>query len=453
MRGSSVDIKATLLPKRFSGEKKEGVTEFHHISLSENIDASKNYLKKYPESINANWPDGGGSPLHILLANEKGELACQVFATILEIEKKGDKTILDFSIVDREGKSLLILAVKARQWRFVTDLFNHAHVRTQSIINMLDESGRTAVHYAALYGELEIVKLLIAHGAHLNIRDKQGVSIKGCTGQDAKMVRDTLFSIEIHPDRSISAQVNVMTHYSSPNAMLQYVPEDIIAAKKHANQHAHEDKRGILPGIISDFESIISWPSGHILATAKNLEKFRPYSKLYCDEDLEKYLYRIHFDPQSVADYCLQGQLKVNPYLESLQNSPYKELTTQGISRPEERKTIGPQLISYSRTKQEIKPVSYQRLVEKAVLNKVIDAKEASTKKTAVYCALEAGQFSRALTLLEVGKANPLLETMEGDTAFKLANRLALSTTLSTQAVEEINKIVTLLRKGTELVP
>ena len=390
--------------------------------------------------------------LHLLLANEKVETARHLLAIILEIEKKADQTILDFSIVDREGKSLLIIAIKARQWLFVTDLFDHAPARVQSIINKQDESGRTAAHYAALYGELEIIKRLFSNGAHLNIRDQQGLNVKGCTGQDTKCVRNTLFSIEIHPDRSISAHVNAMTHYSSPNAMLQYVPEDIVAAKKHAEQYAQEDKRGVLAKIISNFESVISWPSGHILATAENLEKFRPYSKLYCDEDLEQYLYRIHFDPQSVVDYCLNGQLKVKKYLESLQDAPYKELTTQGISHPDERQTIGQQLISYSRTKQEIKPAAYQRLVEKALHHKVIDAKEGGTKKTAVYCALEAGQFSRALTLLEVGKANPFLETAEGDSAVKLAHRLASSTVLSTQAVKEITQIVTVLRAQTSLV-
>ena len=90
--------------------------------------------------------------------------------------------------------------------------------------------------------------------------------------------------------------------------------------------------------------------------------------------------------------------------------------------------------------------------MEKALHHKVIDAKKAGTKKTAVYCALEAGQFSRALTLLEVGKANPFLETAEGDSAVKLAHRLASSTVLSAQAVKEITQIVTVLRAQTSLV-
>ena len=98
-KGIVVDIKATLLPKRFSGEKKEGVTELHPIALSENIGAIKNYLTQHPASINADWPDGGGSPLHLLLANEKVETARHVLAIILDLEKKANQTILDFSNV------------------------------------------------------------------------------------------------------------------------------------------------------------------------------------------------------------------------------------------------------------------------------------------------------------------------------------------------------------------
>ena len=37
-----------------------------------------------------------------------------------------------------------------------------------------DEYGRTTLHYASLRGHIELVKLLLAHGADPNIQDKYG---------------------------------------------------------------------------------------------------------------------------------------------------------------------------------------------------------------------------------------------------------------------------------------
>ena len=43
-------------------------------------------------------------------------------------------------------------------------------------LNVVDETGRTALNWAASQGHSEIVNLLAEHRADVNIRDKQGMS-------------------------------------------------------------------------------------------------------------------------------------------------------------------------------------------------------------------------------------------------------------------------------------
>ena len=43
-----------------------------------------------------------------------------------------------------------------------------------STVNMRDENGRTALHYASYNGHLDAVKLLVSEGANINARGKHG---------------------------------------------------------------------------------------------------------------------------------------------------------------------------------------------------------------------------------------------------------------------------------------
>ena len=64
-------------------------------------------------------------------------------------------------------------------------------------INAYDKKDRRAIHWAAYMGHVEVVKILVDHGAELNCRDKQ----VGCqpkklkkTPKKPRLERDRLFT-------------------------------------------------------------------------------------------------------------------------------------------------------------------------------------------------------------------------------------------------------------------
>lgn len=63
----------------------------------------------------------------------------------------------------------LIEAAKSGTTEEVHALIQHH----PEIINQRDESGATALHYAAFGGHREVVRLLVVHGADINARDSQ----------------------------------------------------------------------------------------------------------------------------------------------------------------------------------------------------------------------------------------------------------------------------------------
>ena len=309
---------STRLPqKRFVAASRVGHTELHLLVIDGDISLIRAHLKKNPGSINSNWQDGGGTPLHLIVANEKQRLACEILNVVIEIEKKEKNSILDLSIVDREGKTLLILAVKARQWEFVKHLLENYPATIKKIINLQDENGRTAAHYAALYGQLDILKLLMNAFADVSVKDKKGLTVSASANEDKSAIRESLWSIEIHPDRSRSALTNAIPAHVDEDTRSCFAEEIIQTAKREAIKHGMQtgDKRIVVN--VMAMEKIVLPPDGHILATKENLAILCEYSENFIDPEIEKFFKKLSYDEISVQDHCLRGQVEVRSYLQN----------------------------------------------------------------------------------------------------------------------------------------
>ncbi|HSW92718.1 MAG TPA: ankyrin repeat domain-containing protein [Gammaproteobacteria bacterium] len=408
-----------LPPKRVIPTDNDGNSTLHTLCLVGELQTIKSFLNTYPDVINTDWKNGGGTPLHLTLANENTALAIEVLREIIAIEKQRKKNILDLSIVDLEGKSLLILAAKARQWGFIRELFLHAGERTKSIIHLKDHAGKTALYYAALYGEVEIVKLLVEAGADIKTIDQQALN--------EQTVRDTLWSIEIHPDRSISAALNVIPASSRNPYDYTSIPNEVILQTKSMAQNCKKkSETDKLLVIIQSVEEILCNPGNYILATDGHLKILCNYTDVFCGEGYKKLLKQQSFSPKSVVTHCLEGHPLVIAYLNTLDKN--KKLSAN-TAQPEEQKnsafySLPAQLFGYSKANQEIKPEAYTKLVKQAEAANVINTRTKVTKETALYAALSTEHFDRAKILMVEGHADPFLETLAGDSAAKLIERL-----------------------------
>src|SRR5687767_9637164 len=72
---------------------------------------------------------------------------------------------------DSWGAAPLIEAAKNGEIGKVLSL-----IEAGSNLNVVDETGRTALNWATVQGHSEIVNLLAEHRANVNIRDKEGMS-------------------------------------------------------------------------------------------------------------------------------------------------------------------------------------------------------------------------------------------------------------------------------------
>lgn len=293
------------------------------ILASYDIKKIKEYLINDPFTINKVTKAGSGTPIHIKLANESQEMACKILDIILDREVALKKSILDLTVLDKEKKSLLIIATKARQWDFLKKLILSCGDRVKQTINFQDETGKTAAHYAAAYGKLDILKLLIAHGAdvHLEDNDKCTVFDRSFILEDA--LREILISIELHPDRSCDAQSNAVTRADDHHARLDFGNEfsDFLVRLKKALYLKSKEKEYHM---VNDFEKsfiVIENGSRYLLATQKNAnqiikiyELLNQYLKLDLNDDMAD-AKKMHFSDESLIKHCIKGQKSVQDYL------------------------------------------------------------------------------------------------------------------------------------------
>jgi ankyrin repeat protein len=80
---------------------------------------------------------------------------------------------VDINYTDREGVGLLDEAIINGNIEFIEYLLDYKDIDPNITKR---KSGMTPLIQAACYGNIELVKILISHGADLNIKDKMNLS-------------------------------------------------------------------------------------------------------------------------------------------------------------------------------------------------------------------------------------------------------------------------------------
>ncbi len=109
-----------------------------------------------------------GTVLHAVLANENLENAMYILSEATEAG-----LVIDPTIRDVEGKTIILIGVLLRDTRFVSACLAQLGDAAIAAINIADEVGRTPLHYAYLFGVHDMIDLLKQHGASMDCVDAQ----------------------------------------------------------------------------------------------------------------------------------------------------------------------------------------------------------------------------------------------------------------------------------------
>ncbi len=138
-----------------------GVSPLHSVSSRGHVEAAKVLLDSgaRPE---AKMSDAS-TPLHLAAANGHAELVA------LLVEKGAP-----FDVRDGSEDTPLHSAAQQAQWAVVGLLAGRIPDRDGALLNKQDFDGSTVLHIAAASGQLDTVKLLVAEGADINLRNTLG---------------------------------------------------------------------------------------------------------------------------------------------------------------------------------------------------------------------------------------------------------------------------------------
>lgn len=146
--------------------------------------------------------ENDNTPVHLAVMQELDDRLDYV---VTKANQKGIN--LDLSIKNREGKTPLILAANRRKINTVSSLLKMA-TRGDNCVNLQDNNGKTALHYACALGSIDMVKNLVSHGARFDIQDNKGFLPKDEINIDAEQVADILRDAGINPERAENADSN-----------------------------------------------------------------------------------------------------------------------------------------------------------------------------------------------------------------------------------------------------
>ncbi|MFA6301587.1 MAG: ankyrin repeat domain-containing protein [Legionella sp.] len=180
----------------------QGYTALHRAVIK--VDKSlMHFLISNGANINTReYLDDFGSPLHICIANEKFDEAL----FMIDVAAKS-KYPCDFTVRDFEEKTALIIAAKTRASALVKKICTI----DKSCVNLQDNQGRTALHYACVLGDVDSVRALIAAGANVSIQDKKGNTPAHFASSGSTHIKEVLESIYIDSQRDSGAPSNAIS--------------------------------------------------------------------------------------------------------------------------------------------------------------------------------------------------------------------------------------------------
>lgn len=190
---------------------KQGYTGLHACALSftDQRERFKLFLN-HGANINSQVKDPNNiywnTPLHIAIANE----LFNNFIILIEEANLAKKTI-DYDIQDREGKTPLILASKMARHDMACELLIQKSKGAKLDVNMMDNEGNTALHYACALGQLNTVRELLKSGGNSNLRNKADKTPLDMIKLNKEGLESILKSVDVDPQRDEIAKGNTFS--------------------------------------------------------------------------------------------------------------------------------------------------------------------------------------------------------------------------------------------------
>ena len=139
-----------------------GFNPLHLAIMRDDYEALSDFLKKDPTLV-FEKDNEGRSPLRLALIKNHSLIFDKLLATIIE---SSDKTNLE------ESFQLISQYLNPKE-RSVNNAMGSL-LKKGVDINAINNDGNTALHLAALNGNLEMMNFLLNHGAKFDIKDKNG---------------------------------------------------------------------------------------------------------------------------------------------------------------------------------------------------------------------------------------------------------------------------------------
>ena len=152
-----------------------------------------------------------GTAMHVAMANETFN-DHEVHSVPRLLCRAMPAGVFDWSIRDGEGKTPLLLAAKLRSFTLVSLVMDQMALRgaahLAAVVDVADDQGRTPLHFASLYGDIESARALLAAGASVQLRDLRGRRASELAAMDKAVIRATLHEIHVDADRDERALRN-----------------------------------------------------------------------------------------------------------------------------------------------------------------------------------------------------------------------------------------------------
>ena len=172
--------------------------------------------------------------LHALLSCELIEHSKEFISMVARLSPAQR---LNCNIQDAEGKTVIHMGALLRRADFIRHYLLHFGT---SALDIQDHLGRTALHYAFLFGDIETIECLLDYEANPHIRDRNNNTPADLLNSDEHEVRRMLLRFHIDPDRLHALNVEIEAKERDKNARAN------IHKKKY---HARQDTPSQNPGV------------------------------------------------------------------------------------------------------------------------------------------------------------------------------------------------------------
>jgi len=211
--------------------RRNGFNALHRVALSPLIVGKHNFQREkltylLEQGVDPNAQTAAdiycNTPLHLMIANENTGAA---LFFIQECERL--RIPLDFMRRDTFGCTPLLLASKLRQSEVALAILGK--ISFLAGWNAQDNTGMTALHYAAVLGQRKLYLALLEAGADPSITNNHGETASHVLEYSEAQISELLNRVEIHPDRDEKAlRNNVLDQNLQTLLMVQSIEGKIL---------------------------------------------------------------------------------------------------------------------------------------------------------------------------------------------------------------------------------